>query len=196
VPAGFRAQSFRGQAVVLLAAYMVMTGVAWRFLIGPARSTRAERQARLVALSLEATRLRASASEHRQVERDVTALQQSVAQAIGTPVSRGDAPAILQHLYELAAVAGVKVTSVTPKPVLTTPQLMESSLEVGLAGSYRDLTRFFSELAETRRLLLASDLHVSVGSAGRLLATCVITAVTVINAGDEPSPVVHTGGAK
>jgi Tfp pilus assembly protein PilO len=196
VQAGFSALSFRGQTVAALAAYLVMTGVAWQFLIAPARSSRAERQARLAALSSEAARLRVSTSELRRLERDVTALQQSVAQVLGTPAGRGGMTAILQELYELAGAAGVRLISVTPKPPLTKAQLTESSLEIGLTGSYRDLARFFGELAEMRWLLLASDLHVSVGSAGTLLATCVITAVTFINSGDEPSPVVHTGGAK
>jgi Tfp pilus assembly protein PilO len=192
----FSAVSFRGQAGTLLAAYGVVIAIVWQSFVGPARSALADRQVRLAALSSEAGRIRAGASGLREDEREVTALQESIARAIGAPAGRRDMPAVVQDLYELAAETGIRLTSVTPKPLVTNAQLTESAIEVGFSGGYRDLERFFSELAAARMLLLASDVHISSGSANTLLATCLVTAVTFIDDNEERSPLARAGGAK
>ena len=152
---------------------------AWQVLIGPAREALSTRTARVAMLRREVARAQATADRLALVEREVRALEISLARTTAVLPDEKDPQDVLRSLHELASQTTLDLSSFSPRPIVMKAQYAEWPIQIGLDGGYHDLARFFDLVATMPRLMAVSDLDIKTNtratSKNTITATCVAT---------------------
>jgi type IV pilus assembly protein PilO len=179
VAKSFNELSSRVQLVIFALLCIVVVIGAWQLLLGPARADLATRHARLSVLQGEVARAQATVAKLATFEREVKALEISLAQTTAVLPDEKDPQDVLRNLHELASEAALDLSSFTPKAIVTKTQYSEWPIELGLQGGYHDLGRFFDRVGSMARLMSVADLRIKVNTKptpkNTITATCVAT---------------------
>jgi type IV pilus assembly protein PilO len=199
----FNDLSSRTQIVVFGVLCLLVVVAGWQLAIGPAREDLTTREAKLTTLQGDVARAQATASKLPAFERDVKALEASLSLTTAILPDEKDPQDVLRNLHELASDASLDISSFTPKSIATKTQYSEWPIELGLAGGYHDLGRFFDRVATMSRLVSISDLHIKTNikpaTKGTITATCVATTFVfkkdIAPGATSPVPVVPAAAA-
>ena len=175
----FSDSSLRAQLFAFSCVCALIVAGAWQVLLGPARADLAGRRSTIVSLRVEISRAELTARKLPALERDLHALEGALQRSAAILPDERDAQDVLRNLHELASDSALEVNTFAPKPIVTRAHYSEWPIQVGLAGGYHDLGRFFGRIAAMPQLMSVSDLQIKVNPKPTdrhvIIATCVAT---------------------
>ena len=162
MPKGQREQALLLVCVVALAAI----GLYWYMVYQPRALALTEQQTRVETLTglNDKAKVEMSRGSLADIRRELSNYQQSLSLIRTLVPSGNEVPALLEQVSTAARRAGLDVASVDPQPVISGTNYDTYRYGMSIVGGYHQLAEFFANVGSLNRIILPSNMTLTVSS--------------------------------
>ncbi len=169
----------RQKIIFLVAASIMLWGLAWVTLLGGQSDRLAELRAQARTDEERLQTLEAKAADLENVRQAVRVLDREISAALARLPDRKEIPDLLNNVSEIASQSGLRITKFRQLDERLKDYYAEVPVELSMVGTFHEMAAFFDRVPRLNRLINMTDIAMkrpSVGAGGvRVEASCLAT---------------------
>lgn len=147
--------------IALGACFVALVFIYYSYLLSPINKKYSDELQRLSDTEAKLAEMKKRALELPKLQAEMTVLQQEV-EDLGKMLPKDkEIPKLLKTVTKISQRYHLKVTNITPMPVVAQANYNEIPFQLTVTGTYHGLARFLSELGQESRILNSKSLNYS-----------------------------------